>query len=108
MQRSVKPTEFPLPPSFAEDMSRSNVLVFGAGNFGSCLADHLADSSHSVSLWSRDESVVRQINETHRSDVFQDHVFPDTVNAVGPDFPSQELIRSVDVLLFAIPTEGVR
>ncbi|TFY63123.1 hypothetical protein EVJ58_g3437 [Rhodofomes roseus] len=90
------------------DVDRSKVLVFGAGNFGSCLADHLADSSHTVFLWSRYENAVRQINETHRSDVFKDHVFPDTVKAVGPEFPSRELIKSVDVLLFAIPTEGVR
>lgn len=90
------------------EMERSSVLVFGAGNFGSCLADHLADSSHTVFMWSRDADAVRQINETHHSDVFKDHVFPDTVKAVGPEFPSESLIRSVDVLLFAIPTEGVR
>ncbi|EPT04045.1 hypothetical protein FOMPIDRAFT_1058375 [Fomitopsis schrenkii] len=89
-------------------MHRSSVLVLGAGNFGSCLADHLADSSHTVFLWSRDANAVRQLNETHGSDVFKDHVFPDSVKAVGPEFPSQQLIRSVDVLLFAIPTEGVR
>lgn len=59
-------------------------------------------------LWSRDANAVRQLNETHGSDVFKDHVFPDSVKAVGPEFPSQQLIRSVDVLLFAIPTEGVR
>ena len=106
--RTVKSTRFPLPPSLTMDMDRSSVLIFGAGNFGSCLADHLADSSHTVFLWSRDADAVRQINETRRSDVFQDHVFPDIVKAVGPDFPSRELIRSVDVLLFAIPTEGVR
>lgn len=106
--RTVKSTKFPLPPSLSMDMDRSSVLIFGSGNFGSCLADHLADSSHTVFLWSRDADAVRQINETRLSDVFQGHVFPDTVKAVGPEFPSQELIRSVDVLLFAIPTEGVR
>jgi hypothetical protein len=34
---------------------KSKIAVFGAGNFGSCLADHLGDSDHDVFLWSRDE-----------------------------------------------------
>jgi glycerol-3-phosphate dehydrogenase len=44
----------------------TKVLVLGAGNFGSCLADHLADSEHSVHLWARNEDVVRELNETHK------------------------------------------
>lgn len=87
----------------------SKVLVFGAGNFGSCLADHLADSSHDVVVWSRSPEIVQHLNESHRNPEFlQDHVFPDSLKAVGPEFPSTELIRQMDVLLFAIPTEGVR
>jgi hypothetical protein len=34
------------------------ILVFGSGNFGSCLADHLGDSEHEVSMWSREKSFV--------------------------------------------------
>ncbi|KZT05835.1 NAD-dependent glycerol-3-phosphate dehydrogenase [Laetiporus sulphureus 93-53] len=91
------------------DYDRSKVLVFGAGNFGSCLADHLADSFHTVYLWSRDEKIVRHFNQYHRNPEFlQDHVFPESITAVGPEFPSESIIRHVDVLLFAIPTEGVR
>ena len=89
--------------------AKSKVLVFGAGNFGSCLADHLADSEHQVFVWSRSPNIVLTLNETHRNpEFFKDHVFPDTLKAIGPEFPSPEVIRSMDVLLFAIPTEGVR
>lgn len=89
--------------------SKSKVLVFGAGNFGSCLADHLADSQHEVFVWSRSENVVKSLNETHRNpEYLKDHTFPDTLKAVGPGFPSPEVIQNMDVLLFAIPTEGVR
>lgn len=97
-------------PSFQSmDVNRSKVLVFGAGNFGCCLADHLGDSAHQVYIWSRSEAVVRSFNQCHRNpEVLQDHTFPDCVTAVGPDFPSEDIIKSVDVLLFAIPTEGVR
>lgn len=88
---------------------KAKVLVFGAGNFGSCLADHLADSEHSVFVWSRSPEIVKTLNETHRNpEYLKDHIFPADLHAVGPEFPSQELVRDMDVLLFAIPTEGVR
>lgn len=88
---------------------KSKVLVFGAGNFGSCLADHLADSQHEVVVWSRSPEVVKSLNETHRNtEYLTDHVFPESLRAIGPEFPSPEVVRGMDVLLFAIPTEGVR
>jgi len=88
---------------------KSKVLIFGAGNFGSCLGDHLADSSHDVLVWSRSPQIVDSLNNTHRNPEFLlDHVFPDCLKAVGPEFPSAELVQDMDVLLFAIPTEGVR
>ncbi|KAI0788688.1 NAD-dependent glycerol-3-phosphate dehydrogenase [Abortiporus biennis] len=94
---------------YRETNGKSKVLVFGAGNFGSCLADHLADSSHEVFIWSRSPEIVQSLNKSHRNPEFlKEHVFPDNLKAVGPDFPSPELIQAMDVLLFAIPTEGVR
>ena len=88
---------------------KSKVLVFGAGNFGSCLADHLGDSSHTVYMWSRSENLVKHFNQYRRNpEVLQDHLFAQSITAVGPEFPSAELIQDMDVLLFAIPTEGVR
>ncbi|OSC99447.1 NAD-dependent glycerol-3-phosphate dehydrogenase [Trametes coccinea BRFM310] len=88
---------------------KSKVLVFGAGNFGSCLADHLGDSSHIVFMWSRSENLVKHFNQHHRNpEVLQDHQFAESITAVGPEFPSPELVQQMDVLLFAIPTEGVR
>ena len=88
---------------------KSKVLVFGAGNFGSCLADHLGDSSHTVYMWSRSEKLVSHFNQYHRNpEALQDHEFAESITAVGPEFPSADLVRGMDVLLFAIPTEGVR
>ncbi|KAI5121139.1 hypothetical protein M0805_007137 [Coniferiporia weirii] len=88
---------------------KCRVCVFGAGNFGSCLADHLADSEHKVLLWSRSESQVAYFNAHHKHpEHFKDHVFPQGITAIGPELPSAEVIKDLDVLLFAIPTEGVR
>ncbi|KAI0673384.1 NAD-dependent glycerol-3-phosphate dehydrogenase [Trametes maxima] len=106
--RLVSPAGFRM-SSQQHDESKSKVLVFGAGNFGSCLADHLGDSSHTVYMWSRVEELVKHFNQYHRNpEVLKEHEFSESITAVGPEFPSAELVQSMDVLLFAIPTEGVR
>lgn len=85
------------------------VLVFGSGNFGSCLADHLGNSEHDVSMWSREKSFVEYFNEHHKNPRYlKDHSFPTTIRAVGPDLPDADFVKRMDVLLFAIPTQGLR
>ena len=107
--RIIKSTNFVMPESLKSSSHKARVLVFGAGNFGSCLADHLGDSAHDVFMWSRSENVVKYFNQHHRNPEFlKDHVFPDCITAVGPEFPSADVVRDMDVLLFAIPTQGVR
>ncbi|KAG6886987.1 hypothetical protein C0992_001339 [Termitomyces sp. T32_za158] len=91
------------------DSQYSRVLIFGAGNFGSCLASHLGDTQHDVYMWAREPSIVSHFNEHHRNPVYlRDHQFPTNITAVGPEMPSKELIDSMDVLLFAIPTQFLR
>ena len=88
---------------------KSKILVFGAGNFGSCLADHLGNSDHEVFIWSREAQFVEYFNEHHRNpDYLKGHQFSTNIRAVGPEIPSKELMKPMDVLLFAIPTQGVR
>lgn len=88
---------------------KSKVLVLGAGNFGSCLADHLGDSTHDVYMWSREEDLIGYFNQHHKNlRYLTDHDFSLSVQAIGPELPSAEFIKTVDVILFAIPTEGVR
>ena len=88
---------------------KSRICILGAGNFGSCLAHHLSDSEHDVLLWSRSPSFAGYFNAYHKNpDFLTDHEFRKNVTAIGPDLPGEELLRSLDVLLFAIPTEGLR
>ncbi|KAF9477518.1 glycerol-3-phosphate dehydrogenase [Pholiota conissans] len=89
--------------------ANSKVLIFGAGNFGSCLASHLGDSQHDVYMWAREEYIVKYFNLNHRNPTYlTDHEFPSTITAVGPALPDAGLINEVDVLLFAIPTQFLR
>lgn len=76
---------------------------------GSCLADHLADASHNVLLWSRTIAVVKALNSTHTHPTcHKGHVFPESVRAVGPDLPMKETLDDMNVFVFAVPTEGLR
>ena len=88
---------------------KSKILVFGAGNFGSCLADHLGDSQHDVFMWSREADLVEHFNRYHRNIRYlKDHEFSPNIKAIGPELPGREYLRQMDVLLFAIPTQGLR
>ncbi|KAF8898951.1 glycerol-3-phosphate dehydrogenase [Infundibulicybe gibba] len=105
----VHPFRFTMPFSKDQPSQCSKVLIFGAGNFGSCLASHLGDSQHEVYMWSREASVVEHFNAYHRNPAYlQDHHFPKNITAVGPEMPDQALIAKMDVLLFAIPTQFLR
>jgi len=96
-------------PKMQKSSKLSNILVLGAGSFGSCLADHLGDSDHHVFMWSRSSEIVEHFNKHRRNPSFlPDHEFSDQITAVGPEFPDETLLEKMDVLLFAIPTEGVR
>jgi glycerol-3-phosphate dehydrogenase len=90
-------------------VQNSKVLIFGAGNFGSCLASHLGDVQHDVYLWAREERIVKYFNEHKRNPVYlPDHEFPSNIIAVGPEFAEQGIHGGMDVLLFAIPTQFLR
>ncbi|KAJ7926019.1 glycerol-3-phosphate dehydrogenase [Mycena leptocephala] len=81
----------------------------GAGNFGSCLAEHLGDSDHRVFLWSRDALFVKHFNLHHKNlKYLRDHDFSKNISAIGPDLPDGDFINEMDVLLFAIPTQFLR
>jgi len=88
---------------------KSKVLIFGAGNFGSCLADHLGDSQHDVFMWSREKTIVDHFNLHHRNlRYLTDHNFSPNIKAIGPELPDQDFLAQMDVLLFAIPTQALR
>ena len=60
----------------------SKVSVFGAGAWGSTLAQVLCDAGNDVLLWGRNQDVVNEINSSHtNSKYIGSNVLPDEVRA---------------------------
>ena len=49
---------------------KNDVLIIGGGNFGTCLAFHLAKKCRLVTIFDRSEIVVNGINTTHHNPVY--------------------------------------
>jgi len=85
-----------------------HVLVLGSGNFGTCLAFHLATQGHIVHVWGRDPNVAKHINEKHKNPKYLSNIdLPENIIGVGPEFPD-DLFEKTTVILFCIPTQYLR
>ncbi len=83
------------------------ILVLGAGNFGTCLAQHLAEKGSNVTIWCRSAAVAEAINSSRRNPKYLS-----TIN-LSPRLSAtskidDELIRSVSVVVQVVPTQASR
>ncbi len=83
------------------------VLVLGTGNFGTCLANHLAQQGHEVNIWGRSKEIVDAINNHHKNPKYLSHI------ALEPSLKASErldpqLIAKTEFLVLAIPTQSLR
>lgn len=83
------------------------VLVLGAGNFGTCLADHLADLGLDTTIWTRDSKVVDSINNDHRNSKYMPDV-PLSNNLKATSVLDASCISRANVVIFSIPTQHMR
>jgi glycerol-3-phosphate dehydrogenase len=85
----------------------SSILVLGGGNFGTCLADHLATLDNKVSIWVREPDVCHSINNNHVNSKYLSQ-YKLSPNLTATTELNQELFDQVSVVLFAIPTQYMR
>jgi len=79
--------------------------VLGAGSFGTALAVHLGSIDHEVTLWARDEGLVREMRETGRNDRYLEGVsLPESVHTTA----NLERVAEVDTVLVVVPSHGFR
>lgn len=84
-------------------------LVLGSGNFGTCLAYHLANErlNNNVVIYSRDEFVSKTINEERYNPKYlKQFKLRDKISAVS--VIDKELMKKVHVILVTIPTQHFR
>lgn len=86
---------------------RESVLVFGGGNFGTCLADHLAYLEHDVLLYARDPGTALSINDSRRNPKYLSDVEL-SANLKATSELSRDIVQAHGTLLFSIPTQNMR
>jgi len=82
-----------------------HIAILGAGSWGTTVAT-LLSGQHEISLWARDESIAREINELHTNHTYLgSHVLPVSIRATSS---LESALEDVSVVVIAIPSHGVR
>ncbi|KAJ3215300.1 hypothetical protein HK099_006428 [Clydaea vesicula] len=110
--KSIEVSEDTESNSFAKDdgsegKEDKSILVLGAGNFGTCLADHLASLGNEVTIWARSQEVVDGINLQHKNVKYLSHVLL-SENLKATTVLNQEVFDAVTVVICAIPSQLMR
>lgn len=86
---------------------QKNILVLGSGNFGTCLAQHLALKENKVALWSRNSDVCNAINKFHKNPKYLREL-----NLSGNIFAYNNFkqidFSELEAIILAIPTQSLR
>lgn len=82
-------------------------LVLGTGNFGTCLANYLAQQGHEVLIWGRSKDIVDSINSHHRNPKYLAHIQLDP-RLAAIDTLDPKTLAATEFLVLAIPTQSLR
>jgi glycerol-3-phosphate dehydrogenase len=81
--------------------------VLGAGNFGTCLAQHLANNLHDVTIWSIEEDVVASINHKRQNlKYLSSAILSERIAATNKI--SRSLLETSAAIVIALPTQALR
>ncbi len=83
------------------------VMVLGSGNFGTCLANHLAHKGMPVLMWGRSNEIAQQINTHHRNPKYLSHVSLSS-NLFATTEIKPEALQKIKYLVLAVPTQSLR
>ena len=86
---------------------QGRILVLGAGNFGTCLAAHLASEGWSVDIWSRSQGIVDAINNLHKNPKYLSTItLASSIKAINHINASK--INDYTAIVIAVPMQAVR
>ncbi|MFZ3588638.1 NAD(P)H-dependent glycerol-3-phosphate dehydrogenase [Bacillus sp. DJP31] len=87
-------------------MKLENVIVVGAGSWGTALALVLADNGYQVRLWAHKEQQIKEINEKHTNEKYLPGVsLPE--NIIGYS-SLEDALQGIETLVLAVPTKAIR
>ncbi|MBF0441655.1 MAG: NAD(P)-dependent glycerol-3-phosphate dehydrogenase [Oligoflexales bacterium] len=86
---------------------KKKIIIIGAGNFGTCLAQHFASKGYEILIYARSKSVVESINKYHCNPKYLcGHVLSRNIHATEA-ITSNEIHNSIAVVI-SIPTQFLR
>lgn len=83
----------------------ANILVLGAGTWGSVVADLLVHNGHSVACWARDKNLIDSLNKNHVHDKLPGVVFSDRI-MFTTDFETS--FSNKEIIIYAVPSNAFR
>lgn len=84
----------------------SKITFLGGGSFGTALATLLAKKGNRVSIWDRDASVVKDINENRKNSRYmKELVIPENITA---HLSMEEALVGADYVIVSVPSHVVR
>lgn len=83
----------------------ANILVLGAGTWGSVIANLLVMNGHSVTCWGRDKNKIDKLTNYHIHDNLSEIVFSDKISFTT-DFDSS--FEDKEIIIYAIPSTSFR
>ncbi|WP_055667931.1 NAD(P)H-dependent glycerol-3-phosphate dehydrogenase [Desnuesiella massiliensis] len=84
----------------------SKITFLGGGSFGTALATLLAKKGNRISIWDRDASVVKDINENRKNSRYmKELVIPENITA---HLSMEEALVEADYVIVSVPSHVVR
>ena len=88
-----------------EKMNINKISVFGAGIWGSVIAQHLAKSGYKVSLWEYNEQLLNVLKTIGRHPNIPNFKIHDNIRLTGD---VAEAVQDTDMIVFVISSKAIR
>ena len=88
-----------------EIMKINNITVFGAGIWGSVIAQHLANKGYKVRLWEYNEQLLNVLHTMGRHPNIPNFKLHDNIALTGN---VAEAVKDADMLVFVISSKAIR
>ncbi len=89
------------------DRHGEKILVLGAGNFGTCLAQHLAEKGYHVTIWSRSQTVTDSINTSRKNPKYLSSINLSPRLSATSNLDAK-VIGEASVIVHVTPTQTMR